>query len=62
MTFHRAINYGAVLQAFALCKFINNMGVECEVIDYRSIPLEETYKIFDFKRKKCRKCRRIESL
>ena len=50
MTFHRAINYGAVLQAFALCKFINNMGVECEVIDYRSIPLEETYKIFDFKR------------
>lgn len=50
MTFHRAINYGAVLQAFALCKFINNMGVTCEVIDYHSIPLNETYRIFDFKK------------
>ena len=50
MTFHKAINYGAVLQAFALCKFINNMGVTCEVIDYHSIPLDETYKVFNFKK------------
>lgn len=34
MTFVRAYNYGAVLQAYALNKVINEMGVECETIDY----------------------------
>src|SRR5690554_6078140 len=34
LTFHRAINIGAVLQASALQNFILQMGVECEIIDY----------------------------
>lgn len=34
MTFVRAYNYGAVLQAYALNKVINDMGVDCETIDY----------------------------
>ena len=36
MTFHMASNYGAMLQAYALQKTIDNMeGVECEILDYR---------------------------
>lgn len=27
-------NYGATLQAYALCQYINNEGIECQVIDY----------------------------
>ena len=50
MTFHRALNYGAVLQTYALCSFVNEFDVECEVVDYYSEPLESTYKIFDFKK------------
>ena len=34
VTFHRAMNYGAVLQAFALNKYINDEVCDCEVIDY----------------------------
>ena len=34
VTFHRAINYGAVLQAVALSEHINAEGYECETIDY----------------------------
>ena len=32
-----AINYGAVLQAIALKKSINNLGYECEILDFRPI-------------------------
>lgn len=35
LTFHCAHNYGAMLQAYALCTYINNLGHQCEVIDYR---------------------------
>lgn len=34
VTFVRAYNYGAVFQAYALNKKINQLGVECETIDY----------------------------
>ncbi len=33
-TFHRATNYGAVLQAYALQKFILDLGYDVELIDY----------------------------
>lgn len=35
LTFHRATNYGALLQAYALQKVIDMMGLEVRVIDYR---------------------------
>lgn len=35
ITCHYAYNYGAVLQAYALCKFLNNQGERVEVINYR---------------------------
>ena len=34
ITFHWAANYGAVLQAFALQKFLKNNGFDTEIIDY----------------------------
>lgn len=35
ITFHCVHNYGAMLQAYALCKYINEQGLNCETIDYR---------------------------
>lgn len=43
ITFHRAANYGAILQAFALVKKINDLGVDCEIIDYHSDFIENYY-------------------
>lgn len=44
ITFHRALNYGAVLQTYALQKTLENMGHEVEVLDYRSDFIEKHYK------------------
>ncbi len=40
-TVHRNVNYGANLQAFASCKFINNSGYNAEIIDYLSKELDK---------------------
>lgn len=44
ITFQRAYNYGAVLQAYALCESINAFGYSCEVIDYHCPRFENDYK------------------
>ena len=36
LTFHNAINYGAVLQTYALYKVLINLGAQTKVIDYRA--------------------------
>lgn len=46
LTFHRACNYGAVLQAYALQKVIGNLGADCEIIDYRNEVIEQSNHIF----------------
>lgn len=43
VTFHRALNYGAVLQSYALYEFLNDMGFEVEIIDYRNVNFEDLY-------------------
>lgn len=44
ITFHRAVNYGAVLQSYALCKKVRAFeNVECDIIDYRSKFIENYY-------------------
>lgn len=43
LTFHRAINYGACLQAYALKKALNELGADADVIDYRCDFLEKFY-------------------
>lgn len=46
LTFHRAYNYGAVLQCYALQQYLLSMGHNVEVIDYRQPWIEECYKPF----------------
>ncbi len=43
VTFHRALNYGAVLQSYALCNFLNSKGYSTEIIDYRNPAIETIY-------------------
>ena len=50
ITYHRAENFGAFLQCFALQKTIEELGYRVEVIDYRQSIIEETYLIFNSKR------------
>ena len=33
-TYQRALNFGASLQAYALAKFLNNQGLETQIVDY----------------------------
>ncbi len=35
LTFHRAFNYGAILQAYALQNFLFELGIDNEIIDYK---------------------------
>ena len=44
LTFHRAFNYGAVLQCYALQETLKRMGHNVEVIDYRQPMIEKAYK------------------
>lgn len=44
MTFHRAINYGAVLQTYGLISTLCEIEPGCKVIDYRGECLEKHYK------------------
>lgn len=44
VTFHHALNYGAVLQAYALQQYLNSLGIDSDVIDYRSPYMEYFYK------------------
>ena len=44
LTFHRAHNYGAVLQCYALKEVLRRNGVDVKVIDYRQPQIEENYK------------------
>ena len=52
ITFHTALNYGAVLQTYALQNFLNDQGIENEVIDYACPFIEKCYKPFHIENKK----------
>lgn len=43
VTFHRANNFGAVLQAYALKHYLLSLGHECDVLDYRCKEIESKY-------------------
>ena len=49
VTFHRAVNYGAVLQTWALYKFLADLGHDVNVIDYRCQDIENVYKLFSLR-------------
>lgn len=46
LTFHRANNYGAVLQCYALQEYLNQIGYEAFVVDYRQTRIEKAYKFW----------------
>lgn len=46
LTFHRALNYGAVLQCYALTRYLQDCGHEVEVVDYRPSGIEKYRQIF----------------
>ncbi|SDB46936.1 Polysaccharide pyruvyl transferase [Pseudobutyrivibrio sp. YE44] len=46
LTFHRAVNYGAVLQAYALNKSIRDMGHDCDIVDYKCEKIESVVSPF----------------
>ena len=46
MTFHRALNYGAVLQAYALQQVLRSLGKDAQIIDYRCKRIEKLYAPF----------------
>ena len=54
LTFHRAENFGAFLQCYALQESIKKLNNEVEIIDYVSPQMEEGYKLVNFKRNKRR--------
>ena len=43
LTFHRADNYGALLQTLALLHVLEDKGVNAEIIDYRCESIEKVY-------------------
>ncbi|HBL40627.1 MAG TPA: hypothetical protein DDY98_03280 [Ruminococcaceae bacterium] len=46
MTFHRALNYGAVLQAFALSYVLNQNGFDAQLLDYHCRGIDDVYRPF----------------
>lgn len=44
ITTHSALNYGAVLQAYALSTYLNDAGCHCEVLDYQPSYIKDSYK------------------
>lgn len=44
ITFHRAKNYGALLQCLALYTFLKGKNYNVEIIDYRNPAIENTYR------------------
>lgn len=49
VTFHRAINYGAVLQAYALQYSILKLGIKNEIINYSCKEIDDCYKLINIK-------------
>ena len=45
ITFHRAENFGAALQCYALMSYLQQQGCEVRIIDYRSPIIEYGYKL-----------------
>ncbi|MGI9229596.1 MAG: polysaccharide pyruvyl transferase family protein [Gammaproteobacteria bacterium] len=46
LTFHKAINYGAVMQCFALKQYLTGCGHQVDVIDYVPAYLRNQYSVF----------------
>jgi hypothetical protein len=54
LTFHRALNYGAVLQLYALNTYLKSLGYNVYVIDYYNKYVYDNYKLLNFKKIICK--------
>ena len=45
LTFHNVVNYGGVLQSYALQEFLKNNGYDVEIINYQSKHIKENNKL-----------------
>lgn len=52
VTFASAHNYGALLQAYAMQKHLQNLGIEVNVINYRPKEIDNVYKLYKIKKSK----------
>lgn len=62
LTFHTAQNYGAVLQAYGLQRFILKMGHSCEIVDYECSQFKKDYALIRFTIRIKRFFRSIQSI
>lgn len=46
VTIHKINNFGAVLQAYALNRYLRENGHEVQTVDYRTYRVQESYRIF----------------
>lgn len=49
ITYHNAMNYGAVLQAYALQEWLKKNGCSVEILDYNNQMVALSYRQFRFK-------------
>lgn len=49
LTFHRAVNYGAVLQAYALQEYLRQKGHDVYILDYKPDYMQERYALHSLK-------------
>ena len=54
LTYHRARNYGALLQCYALSSVLNQQGHSVNIIDYYPLYFKEQYAAFSWKKLKAR--------
>lgn len=52
LTFQRTLNYGANMQAYALQKYLNKIGADCETIDYINEAIDKIERPIDLKSQK----------
>ena len=51
ITFNSAHNYGAVLQVYAMQEYLKSLGLDVEVINYRTNEIDRVYRLYNVKRK-----------
>lgn len=61
ITYHRAYNYGSALQAYALNKYIRDLGYDAQTIDYRTEGQDRIYSFYEKNRSVMSVTRNIQS-
>lgn len=52
ITFASAHNYGALLQAYAMQKYLEKIGIEANIINYRPKEIDNVYRLYKIKKTK----------